>query len=287
LNGWIPLHRKIINHWIYKDADLLKAWVEILARARYHIDPVTEVYEGIVYTLNYAEFIFGRTSWSRRLNIGEQKLRTLIRNLRDEDMIRVSRKYSKFTIYFITNFEKYNQQKNHRGDLENQGLEDNNNQQENQQPTSSQPAANQQPTTNQQGKQSKQVNKDNILSSKQFADDSVPMILADKLKQKILNNNPKAKTPTNLQPWAVEIDRMIRIDNRTPEEISLVINFCQSDAFWMSNILSAKKLREKFDTLSLQAVRAGPGNGPQERLPDPGILKLREELWTPKNLNSD
>jgi 5-bromo-4-chloroindolyl phosphate hydrolysis protein len=42
---------------------------------------------------------------------------------------------------------------------------------------------------------------------------------------------------------------MLRIDKRTPDEIEAVIRFCQADDFWCSNILSTKKLREKFTAL--------------------------------------
>jgi hypothetical protein len=102
------------------------------------------------------------------------------------------------------------------------------------------------------------INQMNInKSSKDFADDSPPMTLAKKLQTHILSNNPKAKTG-NLQTWAVEFDRMMRLDKRTYEEIVQVMEFSQRDSFWMSNILSAKKLRDKFDTLYLQSQTKKP-----------------------------
>jgi len=45
---------------------------------------------------------------------------------------------------------------------------------------------------------------------------------------------------------------MIRIDNREPEEIEKVIDWCQEDSFWSSNILSTSKLRDKFTQLLLK-----------------------------------
>ncbi|MCL5266762.1 MAG: hypothetical protein M1469_01500 [Bacteroidetes bacterium] len=66
-----------------------------------------------------------------------------------------------------------------------------------------------------------------------------------------------------IQRWAFDIDRMIRLDNRPPEEIREVIVFAQRSSFWRSNILSAKKLREKYTTLLLQSKpnRLKPSNG--------------------------
>ena len=45
---------------------------------------------------------------------------------------------------------------------------------------------------------------------------------------------------------------MIRIDKRKVEDIELVITWCQRDKFWYKNILSTKKLREKYDQLFMQ-----------------------------------
>lgn len=87
-------------------------------------------------------------------------------------------------------------------------------------------------------------NKDKSL----FSLDSREMILSQYLFDKILNNNPKVKKP-NLQTWAKQIDLMIRIDKRLPDDIQVVIDWCQDDDFWKLNILSTKKLREKFDQL--------------------------------------
>lgn len=92
-----------------------------------------------------------------------------------------------------------------------------------------------------------------------FADNSPEVQLSEKLQQHILDNNPKARTPKDLQKWAGEFDKMIRIDGRSIDEIKAVIEFSQSDSFWKSNILSAGKLREKFDQLYLKAkTRASP-----------------------------
>ncbi|GAH88901.1 unnamed protein product, partial [marine sediment metagenome] len=77
--------------------------------------------------------------------------------------------------------------------------------------------------------------------------------LAHLLKSLILRNNPKAKTPDDITKWALDIDKMLNIDRRTPEEIKFIIEFSQNDSFWCANILSAGKLREKFDQLYLRA----------------------------------
>lgn len=105
-----------------------------------------------------------------------------------------------------------------------------------------------------------------------FVDDSIEYQLSLKLKSLILRNNPNARTPKNLQRWSKEFDLMMRIDKRTPEQIREVIEFSQNDSFWKSNILSAKKVRAKFDTLWLQKDRAkgkpSPGANFEQRAYD-------------------
>ncbi len=73
------------------------------------------------------------------------------------------------------------------------------------------------------------------------------------LRQRILENNPKARvTDRQLRAWAVEADRMMRLDGRTRSEIHELIDWSQNDPFWFANILSMAKLREKYDQLVLK-----------------------------------
>ncbi|KZD36507.1 phage replisome organizer N-terminal domain-containing protein [Bacillus cereus] len=71
------------------------------------------------------------------------------------------------------------------------------------------------------------------------------------LFEKIKGNNPKQKEP-NFDSWANDFRLMREKDNRELQEIKDVIDWCQADPFWQGNILSPKKLREKFDQLTIQ-----------------------------------
>ena len=71
------------------------------------------------------------------------------------------------------------------------------------------------------------------------------------LRGHILRNNPGARvTEGQVQKWALEADRMVRLDDRTHAQISELIDFTQKDDFWFANILSMGKLREQFDQLT-------------------------------------
>ncbi|MGG0280345.1 phage replisome organizer N-terminal domain-containing protein [Bacillus pacificus] len=71
------------------------------------------------------------------------------------------------------------------------------------------------------------------------------------LFEKIKGNNPKQKEP-NFDSWANDFRLMREKDDRELQEIKDVIDWCQADPFWQGNILSPKKLREKFDQLTIQ-----------------------------------
>lgn len=155
--GFIGIDRGLREHWIYQDAEYLKVWMEMLFLARFSEEPHNELIDGEIITVNYSEFIYGRIKWSERLKVTEQRLRTLIKKLKTEEMIEVVSEHRKCTLYRMTNYSKFNQQVNQQNNQSQQGFEEDANQQNSQQLTSSQPAANQQLTTKEQGNK---VNKD-------------------------------------------------------------------------------------------------------------------------------
>jgi hypothetical protein len=77
--------------------------------------------------------------------------------------------------------------------------------------------------------------------------------LLDILDAEIVRNGSKApkRNKANRDAMRLLIDR----DTKTPEQIEAAIHWCQGDEFWRSNILSATKLREKYDQLRLDAAR--------------------------------
>lgn len=157
----IRIDRDIRNHWIYRDPEYFIVWFEMLCCARFSREPKTDMQGDEIYTINYGEFMFGRISWSQRLNVSEQRLRTLLKKLVKEDMIQLVSKHRRFSIYKITNYEKFNHQNNQQENLDTEAFSGDSNQQINRDSTSSQPAANQQLTTKEECKEgSKKVKKD-------------------------------------------------------------------------------------------------------------------------------
>jgi len=108
--NFLPLRRELRNHWVYTDSQYLHLWLEMLYSARFSYNPKTEVFKGVIYTVNRGEFIFSRPSYSQRLNIPQGRVRKAVELLINDNMIEVvsSLGKNKPTIYKIINYDLYN-----------------------------------------------------------------------------------------------------------------------------------------------------------------------------------
>lgn len=97
----------------------------------------------------------------------------------------------------------------------------------------------------------------------QFLPDSFEMKCVETIIHSCLELYPNSKVPSTYQEkekWAIEIDRMKRLDNRTEEEIRQALEFAVNNSFWKPNIRSGKKFREKYETLIIQYKQKRQGN---------------------------
>jgi hypothetical protein len=64
-----------------------------------------------------------------------------------------------------------------------------------------------------------------------------------------------SRRPQITDKWLSDMERLHRIDERSWEQITKAIEWCQADDFWRGNILSPAKLRKQYDQLRLAAQR--------------------------------
>lgn len=137
-SGWVKLHRKILDNPIFKNDKLFRVFMYLLLKAS-HTERDQLIGDSIVH-LKVGQWATGRKAISRDTGLTEQNVRTAIAKLEMLGIltIKVTVKYS---IFSITNWH--------------------NHQQDNQQVTNKQPTSNQQVTTNKNVKNVKNVkNKD-------------------------------------------------------------------------------------------------------------------------------
>ena len=97
------------------------------------------------------------------------------------------------------------------------------------------------------------INDERVKKKKVFEDDSEAYLLAKFLEKCITENNPKfPQNERQRQRWAKDFDLMLRIDRIDADDIAAAIEWSQDDNFWRSNILSGKKLREKYQQLAMK-----------------------------------
>ena len=77
--------------------------------------------------------------------------------------------------------------------------------------------------------------------------------LSKLLYELIIKRTPEYHIKPNWDRWAEDMDKIIRIDNRTHDQVKLMIEWCQSDDFWAQNILSPAKLRKQFNQMIVKA----------------------------------
>lgn len=76
--------------------------------------------------------------------------------------------------------------------------------------------------------------------------------LLDLLDSLLVKNEVK-KLPKRNKANVDAMRRLIDVDGYRPEQVARIIMWSQQDGFWRANILSASKLREKFEQLRLKA----------------------------------
>ena len=132
LNGYIKLHRKMLN-WGWYDEPATKAvFLHLLLTANFKEGE----YRG--HKVEPGQTVVGRKKMSSELGLSEQQVRTALDHLKNSGEISI-KSTSRFSIITIENWAMY------------QGCCDDDNQQiTNKQPTSNQQATNKQPTSNQQ-----------------------------------------------------------------------------------------------------------------------------------------
>ena len=285
--GWVKIHRSILLHPVFQDSELLHLFLYCIAKANHREGRLLR--KGKESTLERGQFVFGRKSASKETGIKQSTVYRKMTILKSMEMIDIEPN-NKFSTVTVLNYGKYQdvpaevEQQVNRGvatifdenfsktqnpdikvntsfpslsSLDSNGYDHDtltDEQQNGQQLNNNWTTSGQQVNTNKNNKNGKNNKKRrNVFSLDSIEYELSKLLLTEirKNDENFLASNPDAEAPS-LQRWAFQIDRLLRLDHRPPEEIRQVIVFAQTSSFWRSNILSGQKLREKYTTLLLQ-----------------------------------
>lgn len=243
--GWIKFHRKILENEIWRDITTFRLFTLLLLKAS-HRDGVKingiELKRG-QYIRSYSKLVEDLEYKEKRgyKRVSKSTILRSIKKLVSEGIVSINEtdngtlftilKYQEYQ-WFDSDSEKLNEtvneplSKRNRNDIETK-------------------------TIIKELKNAEEYINTSCRKSKTYDQVSVHYQLALRLLNRIKENFPGYKEP-NLQKWSNDIRLMMERDNRTEKQVAYLIDWCQQDSFWKSNILSPSKLREKFDQLAIK-----------------------------------
>lgn len=112
MEGWIKLHRKIKDHWLYKESRVFskfEAWTDILLEVNHSTDKVL-IGENLM-NVKPGESLKSLDTWSRRWNWNKSKVRRFLKLLENDNMIELKNE-RKTTRITICKYERYQVERN-------------------------------------------------------------------------------------------------------------------------------------------------------------------------------
>ncbi|MBI9080855.1 MAG: hypothetical protein JEY79_14090 [Pseudodesulfovibrio sp.] len=222
--------------------------------------------------LEPGQFVFGRNRWAEALGLSEKVVRNCIKSVLGRGQIKAIKRANKYTIFEVMNWVTYQVEESDKGQQAGQHK----GQQKGQQGASKGPQM-----KNYKNKEEKNKNK----NKNKYSSETDEVRLSELLFFLIQERSPKHRIP-NIQTWASHIDRLLRLDKRTPVEVEQVIRWSQADTFWQNNILSTEKLRKQFDILWLKMKPVtGPGVPSTGGLTYDDSAETRRDEWADQSRN--
>jgi len=103
-NGWIKIHRALLEHFITDDPTALSLWVHLLLLAN-HSDK-KRLINGKPITIKRGQLMTSRPSLSSKTSINQSRIERLLNMLESEQMIE-QQKFSKYRLISITKYQQY------------------------------------------------------------------------------------------------------------------------------------------------------------------------------------
>lgn len=104
--SWIKIHRKILEHWIYKRPEYVSIWIYLIARANWK--PSKALVNGTIVTIERGEVLTSIGSLAENTHTSVQTVRTFLKLARTDEMICV-KSNTGATCVKLLNYEKLQQ----------------------------------------------------------------------------------------------------------------------------------------------------------------------------------
>lgn len=267
MEGWISLHRKLIESEIWEKPPLyIKVWVYLLLSAQHTqykglqpgqlVTSIPEIIEACKWRVGARierpsrDQIYQIIEWLRKRSDGGNESNA------GATMITTTKATQKMLIT-ISNYAVYQRI----------GVNESNDESNDESPPN--PQRKQRQPDNINNNDNNDNNDNNISSSRKrktrvYETDDRYYKMALYFHGKVMEHAAANKVEhlvrdADMQKWADEFRKIIEISKRDPKELQAIIDWCTSHHFWSSNILSPKKLREKYQELGIKMATERKG----------------------------
>lgn len=109
INGWIKIHRKMMEHWIYQNSHYFHWWTDLLMNANFEDKKI--LIKGNLYDCKRGQSLYSLDTWAKRWKVDKSKVRRFLQLLQNDGMI-VIENVSVSTRITICKYECYQDERN-------------------------------------------------------------------------------------------------------------------------------------------------------------------------------
>lgn len=246
--GWVSVNRSISDHWVWDcEYSTGQAWVDLILNACHQDNKL--MIKGTLVNLKRGQQARSELTLSRTWKWSRGKVRRFLKNLENDSMIVVESGHLT-SVITICNYSTFQGGDTTDGTTDGTSVGT----------TDGQQTDNRRYTNNNVNKENnvnndKEINTSTIvkpIAKKKFNDNDIQF--AEWFYSGLMTINPNHKKPNfESSGWADAVRLMREQDNRTYDEMGSLFTWVIQDNFWRSNILTPKKLREKWDALTIKS----------------------------------
>ena len=108
-NGWIKIHRKMMEHWIYQNSQYFHWWTDLLMNGNFEDKKI--LIKGNLYDCKRGQSLYSLDTWAKRWKVDKSKVRRFLQLLQNDGMI-VIENVSVSTRITICKYECYQDERN-------------------------------------------------------------------------------------------------------------------------------------------------------------------------------
>ena len=109
MSGWIKIHRKLTQHWLFEKSQYLHWWIDILLNANFEDKKI--LIKGNLYDCKRGQILYSLDTWAKRWKVDKSKVRRFLQLLQNDNMI-VLESVSVSTRITICKYECYQDERN-------------------------------------------------------------------------------------------------------------------------------------------------------------------------------